>query len=404
MEAKSLAKKTSIIAASELISKLINFASFALLAVWLVPEDYGVFAIAWMAFVAADAFFDLGGGVGFFREEITKNSQSLFNGYILIVASVWVLVQLSLSYVFYLFDRTDVATLVLILAVSLIPRLGIAAATGWWKVNFQTEKMAVLQCVVAIAGAVAAVVSASLGLAFESLAIRFLIGNVTGFFLVLLMQPGLLNYQFDFSVYRRWVGEGFKYSLTTNWGWLVFYYIEQQTILLVFGTASLGIYNYAKKAIEVAMQSMGAVSRTILVPYFIRYSIKLSGVRSKTLIGAIGIVILISIMVPMMHYFERFLSLQWQPIIELISILLYILPANVIFVVLSSYLVANKKYKSFILMEIFNSLVLAIGGLLVYQYDLSISEFCYFMVAVYMLKSVVLLGYLSGRKFRQLDL
>ncbi|MAS24388.1 MAG: hypothetical protein CMI08_16290 [Oceanospirillaceae bacterium] len=404
MEAKSLAKKTSIIAASELISKLINFASFALLAVWLVPEDYGVFAIAWMAFVAADAFFDLGGGVGFFREEITKNSQSLFNGYILIVASVWVLVQLSLSYVFYLFDRTDVATLVLILAVSLIPRLGIAAATGWWKVNFQTEKMAVLQCVVAIAGAVAAVVSASLGLAFESLAIRFLIGNVTGFFLVLLMQPGLLNYQFDFSVYRRWVGEGFKYSLTTNWGWLVFYYIEQQTILLVFGTASLGIYNYAKKAIEVAMQSMGAVSRTILVPYFIRYSIKLSGVRSKTLIGAIGIVILISIMVPMMHYFERFLSSQWQPIIELISILLYILPANVVFVVLSSYLVANKKYRSFILMEVFNSLLLAFVGLLVYQYDMSISDFCYFMVAVYMLKSVVLLGYLSGRKFRQLDL
>ena len=404
MEAKSLVKKTSLIAASELISKLINFASFALLAIWLVPEDYGVFAIAWMAFVAADAFFDLGGGVGFFREEITKNSQSLFNGYILIVASVWVLVQLSLSYVFYLFDRTDVATLVLILAVSLIPRLGIAAATGWWKVNFQTEKMAVLQCVVAIAGAVAAVVSASLGLAFESLAIRFLIGNVTGFFLVLLMQPGLLNYQFDFSVYRRWVGEGFKYSLTTNWGWLVFYYIEQQTILLVFGTASLGIYNYAKKAIEVAMQSMGAVSRTILVPYFIRYSIKLSGVRSKTLIGAIGIVILISIMVPMMHYFERFLSSQWQPIIELISILLYILPANVVFVVLSSYLVANKKYRSFILMEVFNSLLLAFVGLLVYQYDMSISDFCYFMVAVYMLKSVVLLGYLSGRKFRQLDL
>ena len=402
MEAKSLVKKTSLIAASELISKLINFASFALLAIWLVPEDYGVFAIAWMAFVAADAFFDLGGGVGFFREEITKNSQSLFNGYILIVASVWVLVQLSLSYVFYLFDRTDVATLVLILAVSLIPRLGIAAATGWWKVNFQTEKMAVLQCVVAIAGAVAAVVSASLGLAFESLAIRFLIGNVTGFFLVLLMQPGLLNYQFDFSVYRRWVGEGFKYSLTTNWGWLVFYYIEQQAILLTFGTASLGVYNYAKKTIEVAMQSMGAVSRAILVPYFIRYSIKLSSVKSKTLIGAAGIVILVSFMLPILHYFERFLSLQWQPIIELISILLYILPANVIFVVLSSYLVANKKYKSFILMEIFNSLVLAIGGLLVYQYDLSISEFCYFMVAVYMLKSVVLLGYLSGRKFRQL--
>ncbi|MBT13405.1 MAG: hypothetical protein CMI02_15385 [Oceanospirillaceae bacterium] len=402
MEAKSLVKKTSLIAASELISKLINFASFALLAIWLVPEDYGVFAIAWMAFVAADAFFDLGGGVGFFREEITEHSQSLFNGYILIVGGFWVLVQLAFSYVFYLFDRTDVAALVLILAMSLIPRIAIAAATDWWKVNFQAEKMAALQCVVAIAGAIAVVVSASLGLAFESLAIRFLVGNFIGFFLVLILQSDLLNYQFDFSVYRRWVGEGFKYSLTTNWGWLVFYYIEQQAILLTFGTASLGVYNYAKKTIEVAMQSMGAVSRAILVPYFIRYSIKLSSVKSKTLIGAAGIVILVSFMLPILHYFERFLSLQWQPIIELISILLYILPANVIFVVLSSYLVANKKYKSFILMEIFNSLVLAIGGLLVYQYDLSISEFCYFMVAVYMLKSVVLLGYLSGRKFRQL--
>lgn len=388
----SFLRGAGLLASAELLSKLINFGSFVLLAIWLTPEEYGLFAVAWLVFVAADAFFDLGGGVSFFREENNVENFGKYRGYTLCTGSFWFIVEVVAAGLFYISGKEEIALLVFLLALSLMPRIPLAAAQGWWRANFHFERSATVLVINAIAGACAAILAASKGLGEVSLAVRFVAGTLVAGVFAMTIQAGLLSYAFCMSTFRRWAKEGFKYSLTSNWGWLFFFYIEQQIILYLMGTSALGIYNYAKKVVDIALQALMSMSRVILLPYLIK-----RGMDNRTLVKYTAITLMPVIFsvaagyaILEMPWFTRLVGDEWMGVVSVACIVIWALPAGFTSTVLTNYLVASQGYKQIVLAEVSATiLLLGLGGIS-YVVSLDLLSFSLWMVLISTFKAVAI--------------
>ena len=390
---RKLLKSAGLFAGAELFSKLINFGSFAALAIWLTPEEYGLFAIAWLAFIAADAFFDLGGGISFFREENDAQSFRRFRGYVLCTGGFWFIVEMTIAGVFYFSGRPDISVLVCLLALSLLPRIPLAAAQGWWKAQFQFERNAAVLLINAIAGSAAAIFAASKGMGEIALALRFVAGMVVSGVIAVLIEPGLLTYAFCKQTFRRWATEGFKFSLTSNWGWLVFFYIEQQIILNLMGTSALGIYNYAKKVVEIGLQALASITRATLLPYMIKRGIdsvkllKYTGICLLPLLTGVGIVQFVL----SMPEFVTMVGREWADVMPIAAIVVWVLPAGFASTILSNYLVSGQSYSALIIIELVTTVLLFILGLITYVYEYNLADFTFGIVTIQLVKALLVI-------------
>tara|TARA_Y100000296_G_scaffold53392_1_gene61164 strand:+ start:9113 stop:10336 length:1224 start_codon:yes stop_codon:yes gene_type:complete len=388
---RKLLKSAGLFAGAELLSKLINFGSFAALAIWLTPEEYGLFAIAWLAFIAADAFFDLGGGISFFREENDAQSFRRFRGYVLCTGGFWFIVELAIAGVFYFSGRPDISILVCLLALSLLPRIPLAAAQGWWKAQFKFERNAAVLVINAIAGSAAAIFAASKGMGEIALALRFVAGMVVSGVIAVLIEPGLLTYAFCKHTFRRWATEGFKFSLTSNWGWLVFFYVEQQIILYLMGTTALGIYNYAKKVVEIGLQALASITRATLLPYMIKHGIssvkllKYTGICLLPLLTGVGMVQFVL----SMPEFVTMVGGEWADVMPIAAIVVWVLPAGFVSTILSNYLVSAERYSALIIIEIITTLLLLVVGLITYVYEYNLADFTFGIVTIQLVKALL---------------
>lgn len=390
---RKLLKSAGLFAGAELLSKLINFGSFAALAIWLTPEEYGLFAIAWLAFIAADAFFDLGGGISFFREENDAQSFRRFRGYVLCTGGFWFIVELAIAGVFYFSGRPDISILVCLLALSLLPRIPLAAAQGWWKAQFKFERNAAVLVINAIAGSAAAIFAASKGMGEIALALRFVAGMVVSGVIAILIEPGLLTYAFCKHTFRRWATEGFKFSLTSNWGWIVFFYIEQQIILYLMGTSALGIYNYAKKIVEIGLQALASITRATLLPYMIKRGVnsvkllKYTGVCLLPLLTGVGMVQFVL----SMPEFVAMVGGEWADVMPIAAIVVWVLPAGFVSTILSNYLVSAERYSALITIELITTVLLFVVGLITYVYEYNLADFTFGIVTIQLVKALLVI-------------
>lgn len=390
---RKLLKSAGLFAGAELFSKLINFGSFAALAIWLTPEEYGLFAIAWLAFIAADAFFDLGGGISFFREENDAQSFRRFRGYVLCTGGFWFIVELAIAGGFYFSGRSDISILVCLLALSLLPRIPLAAAQGWWKAQFKFERNAAVLLINAIAGSAAAIFAASKGMGEIALALRFVAGMVVSGVIALLIEPGLLTYAFCKRTFRSWATEGFKFSLTSNWGWLVFFYIEQQIILYLMGTTALGIYNYAKKVVEIGLQALASITRATILPYMIKRGInsvkllKYTGICLLPLLTGVGMVQFVL----SMPEFVNMVGGEWADVMPIAAIVVWVLPAGFVSTILSNYLVSAERYSALIIIEIITTLLLLVVGLITFVYEYNLADFTFGIVTIQLVKAMLVI-------------
>jgi PST family polysaccharide transporter len=396
---RKLLKSAGLFASAELFSKLINFGSFAALAIWLTPEEYGLFAIAWLAFIAADAFFDLGGGISFFREDNDAQSFRRFRGYVLCTGAFWFSVELAIAGVFYLSGRPDISVLVSLLALSLLPRIPLAAAQGWWKANFLFERSAAILVINAIAGSAAAILAASQGMGEIALALRFVAGVLVSGIIALLIEPGLLTYAFCKRTFKRWATEGFKFSLTSNWGWLVFFYIEQQIILYLMGTSALGVYNYAKKVVEITLQALASITRATLLPYMIKRGVNSQKLLKYTGISLLPLVLGVGVVqcVLSMPEFSTMVGGEWADVITIAAIVVWVLPAGFVATILSNYLVSAERYRALIIVELAATILLLVVGSIAFVCEYDLTNFTLGIVGIQLVKALLVV-YLTYEK------
>lgn len=392
MSKKALIKGAGLVSAAEMLSRVISFSSFAALAIWLTPEDYGVFAIAWLAFIFADSLFDMGTGVSYYKDA-TDNPKAfnLYCGVVLILGTFWLAVMGSLSGVFAAFDNTHVAEALGILTISLIPRVFSTPYSSAWIREGKYYHLMANKVLGAVAGSVAAIWAAYEGWGDKALAVRFFVAGTASLILVLFTRRLAFVPAFDLEVYRGWFARGLKFSVTTNWGWLVFMYIEQQAVLHIFGTAALGMYTYVKKVVEVGMQVISSIARSVILPAFFNHKFSANVVILTVFKMVIPIVFLCGLAWLGADWVIVYVPEEWQASALLLTVLVFLLPIELGNSILGAYLISKDKYAQTFMAEVFSTLGLCGLAFTVYAFALPLSAIAAAVLMATVLRFLVLL-------------
>jgi O-antigen/teichoic acid export membrane protein len=377
---RALLKGAGLIALAELVSRIISFISFAILVIWLSPENYGVFAIAWMFFVLADSLFDFGASINYFEaEKYNKQALGLYRGIVSLIGSFWFLLMLLISAGLWLLEKTDEGEVLFVLALSLIPRIFFHPYISAWAYHQQYNYLLTNKILAAGVGGLVSVGFAYSGFEEISLALRFLATSIFSALLVLFVAKRTHHLMYDFILFRQWIKKGAKFTATTNWGWMVFFYIEQQAVLHIFGQTSLGLYNYAKKFIEVGMQVIASISRTVVLPYFVRKHANSMKVLLSTAIlvglGMLGALVFVLIAPSI----SSFVTDRWSMTVIICAYMSLSIPVAFGNSVLSMYLISKDQYKNIVFSEFLSILILFVLGYSVYILNLELKHFAFFV-------------------------
>jgi O-antigen/teichoic acid export membrane protein len=389
MSKKDLIRGASLVSVAEVFSRVIGLGGFAVLAIWLTPADYGQFAIAWMFFVVADTFFDLGTSISYHQHaKQSPKAFGLYRSLLLMLGISWTLLMLCFCAYLWVSAKEQLAETLLVLSGSLIFRSLSVPYFAYWVRNNTYRYLIINQTLSSLIGVAASVYMAYRGFGEVSLAVRYPVAAICGFVLVLFAGKFIDRLYVDFGLYRDWLIRGFKYTTSVNWGWMLFFYVEQQIILNFYGEAVLGLYNYAKKLIEVGMQVIGNVSRLVVQPYFIQHGVKLAKVFAISglllVVGFFGCVLGVLALPLVMPYIDN----SWVQAAEYLSYLIFILPVGLSASVFVAFWVSIDRFSEILKAELIASTSLAVlGGLSAYQ-QMSVHMFIIAVVFSYLLKLV----------------
>ena len=398
MSNKELIRGTSLVSSAELFSRLIGLAGFAALAIWLTPTDYGQFAIAWMFFVVADTFFDMGTSISYHQHaKHSKKAFGLYRSLLLMFGSAWTVIMLICCVFLWVTERVHLAETLLVLSSSLIFRALSQPYLSYWVRNKTYRYLVINKTVSASLGVLASVYMASRGFGEISLAVRYPVTAICAFVLVLSVGRFIDRLYVDFALYRGWLLRGIKYTTSVNWGWMLFFYVEQQIILNFYGEAVLGLYNYAKKLIEVGMQVINNVSRSVVQPYFIQHGVRLTKVFTISGFLLVAGVVSCVLGVLSLPFITPHIDDKWIQAAEYLSYLIFILPVSLGASVFVAFWVSIDRFSEILRAELVASTSLALlGGFSAYQH-MNVKVFITAVVFSYLLKLVCF--WLRARSF-----
>lgn len=389
MSKKDLIRGASLVSVAEVFSRVIGLGGFAVLAIWLTPADYGQFAIAWMFFVVADTFFDLGTSISYHQyAKQSDKALGLYRSLTLMMGIFWTLLLLCFCVYLWFSSREHLSEVLLVLTSGLIFRALSQPFFSYWVRNNTYRYLVINKALSSLAGVAASVYMAYSGFGEISLAVRYPVTAICGFILVFFAGKFIDRLYVDFDLYRDWVVRGVKYTASINWGWMLFFYVEQQIVLIFYGEGALGLYNYAKKLIEVGMQVINNVSKAVVQPYFIQKGFEL--VKVFKLSGLLLILGLIAsmIFVATTPFIKPYLDIKWIDAVTYLNYFIFIVPIGLSASVFVSYWVSVDKYIEILKAEFVASFSLILLGGYIAYHQLGVQLFISTVVISYMAKLI----------------
>lgn len=355
------------------LEKLIHFVTFFGLSLWLLPEDYGLFALAWVVIAIAESFYDFGSSLGYmadYREGKADDLKRAYNGASLLFAVFWVLVCVLFGSIISVLFSNAVGELVIATSVIFLFRGCVLPCMTTFSLNKEYQKLAACQILPAIAGGIGGVIFALSGAGVWALLARYLVAEFTRLILVLALSPYDKRFSIDILITKKWLRSGWKYSLSNNIGWLSVFQVEQVVIGSTLGAATLGIFNFARKPVDIASQTLSQVGKQYFLPSFLTNQKAIKHVINEGLIlagicGLAGILGYVSAKYILLNYWEE----QWWPVIEFLPICFALLPIVAMQNVLGAFLASRGESHTILIVECAISAlsilmigILAVGG------------------------------------------
>ena len=159
------------------------------------------------------------------------------------------------------------------------------------------------------------------------------------------------------------------------------------------GATALGIYNYAKKVVEIGLQALASITRATLLPYMIKHGIssvkllKYTGICLLPLLTGVGIVQFVL----SMPEFVTMVGGEWADVMPIAAIVVWILPAGFVSTILSNYLVSAERYSALITIELITTVLLFVVGLITYVYEYNLADFTFGIVTIQLVKALLVI-------------
>lgn len=340
------------------LEKLIHLSTFLGLSLWLVPEDYGVFALAWVLIAIGDSFFGLGSAFGYMRERENPKAKEIFNGAAFLFAAFWSTLCVIAGCIIFLWGAKEVGQIVCFLAIPFICRGFTYGCATTFALNQNYRLMSTFQLAPALLGGVAGIFTAIEGGGVWALVIRYIVAGIAGCFVIAFLSPYTHRIIIDIERIVLWLRDGWRLAVSNNIGWLVVYQIEQVVIGAAMGPAILGLYNFARKPADIAGQVLDQVGKQFFLPHYIREaSSSLQAVKSALLLALVCALGALCIMVVAEFLLINFWSESWLPVAALLPVSLLLIPLAAIDNAFKSFLAAAGDSSKILSVTIFSSIL-----------------------------------------------
>lgn len=325
------------------LEKAIHLVTFFALSPWVSPEEYGLFALAWVVIAVVDGFFDFGASFGFLSDKGGgEESKQILNAASLIFSSSWASVCILSAFIVSCFDDRSIDELLYILSLIVLLR-GVSYPCCLTFIRNQDYRLLTLNGIIPpILGGITGIVLAVYGWGVWALVGRYLADAVVRCVLVWVYSPYSHKLLVDIHRTYIWIAKGWKLAVSNNLGWLVVLQVEQVIIGSVMGPAMLGIYNFAKKPVDIAGQIFGPVSNKYFLPTYISRPHSVASVMKMgiTLSVITAIACIPGCWLAMTLVFSYWPA-QWAPAAELMPLVFLLLPILIFEVPLKSFLAAQ---------------------------------------------------------------
>ncbi len=331
------------IAGANLLEKVIQFITYFGFSFWLHPSDYGIFALAWVVIAIAESFFDFSIGLGFMQDQDNpEQARRIYNGAAILCALFWTAICALVGAACYLAGFPEIALMIFTLSVLFICRMLTAPSNLYFMLYEEYRLLAFFKLVPVVVGGLAGILVAIVGGGAWALVSRYFAAGLIGVFLVLLFSPYCLTPVFNFSVIKNWLSRGWKLAVSNNMGWLLVSQTEQILIASFLGSAVLGIYNYARKPMEISAQLLAQIAYQYFLPRFVREG---DGAR-RVVQWALSLAAVMLLAVGVFDFAIKWFAYDiwpeaWWPAFDLMPLAMLCLPPMAMDSILSAYLAAN---------------------------------------------------------------
>lgn len=325
------------------LEKAIHLVTFIALSPWISPADYGLFALAWVVMAVVDGFFDFGASLGFFSDKSDfESAKRVMNGAALMFSAFWAILCVFIAVLVSLFEGRSIDEILYVLAGVVFLRGFVYPSAVTFARNQNYRLLAISGITPAIVGGVTGIGLAIFDWGVWALVCRYVVDAVVRCFIVWIFSPYTHALSFDTSRVVRWVREGWRLAVSNNLGWLVVMQSEQLIIGSVMGPAILGIYNFAKKPVDIAGQALGQMGSKYFLPTYVRqqysvYSVIKMSIMLSVLVALVSLPLCWTAMTSVISYWPP----QWAPSVSLMPFVFMLLPVLMLEAPLKSYLAAQ---------------------------------------------------------------
>lgn len=242
------------------------------ISLFVLPEDLGTMGLAWIFVAVCDALLGLGMPTAFLRKtDVDETDRSTLFWGLMGSGLAWSLVCcLCAPLAAWVFKEEALIPIVLVLALRFPLRAldGVPLAINTKELRFKNLALLEVSCV-AISGA-AGIFLAYLGFGVWSLVFRHLISSAISTIVLYSITAWRPTLNFSRKLLKEYLSFGIPLTLSANVGWLVALQIEQAVIGGVLGPAALGMFNFAKKPLDVGGQVISSIREAVLLPLLVK--------------------------------------------------------------------------------------------------------------------------------------
>ena len=270
------------VAISKYVNRLLGFVTTMILAKFLVPEDFGLVALAAMMIEIIKIFKDMGLGQALIyrKDRIEEASSAAFFMTLGLNTTLFLLTLLLAPLTASFFEDSRITTVLIVLSTNLLwMSLGVVPSALVRK-EIDFHKLIIPEVAPVVVGSIVGITMAYKGYGVWSLVVRALVVDILYVILLWRIIPFRPRFNFNREIVAELLHYG-KFIVGTSIFAVVLYNIDKFYISKIIGLAPLGIYTLAFSIANMPVTELGHLICRVMFPVFSRLNSDLPALRQS---------------------------------------------------------------------------------------------------------------------------
>jgi O-antigen/teichoic acid export membrane protein len=318
-----------IVFIAAVFTRLIKFVSTIILARILLPEDFGLVAIASIFLNLLDMFKDLGVGNALIykKEKVDDAADTAFIIIPLLGAVLFAIAYFSAPFAAIFFGDAIVTDIIRVSAITFLLAPFGSVPSILFEKNLDFKKSQTPQIISSTVSSVLSIFLALVGFGVWSLIYSGLIGAVTGLLVIWKITPWRPRLRFDLSIAKELFGYG-KHILASSFFIFLATNLDSTIIGRLLGVTALGLYSMAYRISNYPVTNVTYLISGVMFPTYSKLhgaggKLKKAYLMTFKYVSLLSIPASFGILIITNDFVQVVMKPKWGPIIPIIQILCF---------------------------------------------------------------------------------